>query len=296
MASYNLNMHASFTDKFIVALTRLLPARILGNLIYLLSRSRRVWLKNILIKGFLQLYDVNTAEADRDVPDGYDSFNEFFTRELRSGARPITPDATHMLSPADGTIAQTGAASAGNLLQAKGMYFSAAALLADTELASQLSDAPFATVYLAPYNYHRIHMPVSGKLVRTRFVPGKLYPVNARTTAVVSELYALNERLVCEFETALGPFAMVFVGAMNVASITTAWSGEIFPSGDEEVVHIDWQAHNIELAQGDYAGHFNMGSTVVMVGPHANCTWNTQLTQGQPVQMGEVLGHLSQRS
>lgn len=292
---YNFAMTISWLDKLLVALHRMLPARLLGSFVYLLSRSRRRWLKNTLIRGFTWLYDVDTGEAARSAPDGFASFNDFFTRELKEGARIVNADPTHLTSPADGTIAQTGHAANGQLLQAKGMYFSAAGLLADDDAAEALRAAPFATVYLAPYNYHRVHMPVAGRLIRTRFVPGKLYSVNARTTAVIPDLYAVNERLVCEFETAAGPFALVLVGAMNVASITTAWGGEIFPKDDGQVVHRDWQDERIELAQGEYLGHFNLGSTVVMLGPNADCAWNSELGAGQTVRMGELLGRLTTR-
>jgi len=289
----NTGERISWFDKLLVLLTRLLPARLMGSFVYLLTRSRRPWLKNALIRGFLQLYDVNTAEAAHPIPDGYATFNEFFTRELKPGSRPLNAHPDQLLSPADGTIAQTGQASNGQLLQAKGMHFSAAALLADSVLAGKLANAPFATVYLAPYNYHRVHMPLTGRLMQTLFVPGKLYSVNARTTATIPNLYALNERLVCEFETERGPFALVLVGAINVASMTTAWGGEIFPTGDAHVLHTNYADQEIELAQGDYMGHFNMGSTVVMIGPHAGCTWNAVLRPGQAVQMGTTLGTLT---
>ncbi|MBT8421528.1 MAG: phosphatidylserine decarboxylase [Gammaproteobacteria bacterium] len=273
-------------------MTRLLPARLMGSFVYLLSRSRRPWLKNALIRGFLRLYDVDTEEAAREIPEGYATFNEFFTRELRPDARPVHSNPDQLLSPADGTIAQTGHAHNGHLLQAKGIEFSATGLLANSLLASKLVKAPFATVYLAPYNYHRVHMPVAGRLRQTIFVPGKLYSVNARTTATIPELYALNERLVCEFETDRGPFALVLVGAMNVASISTAWGGEIFPPADKKVIHSDYTEQTIELAQGEYMGHFNMGSTVVMLGPAGNCAWHESLQPGQPVQVGTPIGEL----
>lgn len=296
-ARYNLSMEnpadISWLDKLLVLLTRLLPARLLGSFVYLLSRSRRPWLKNSLIRGFLKLYDVNTDEAAEPVPDGYDSFNAFFTRELQPDARPIHTNPAQLLAPADGTIAQTGQAKNGQLLQAKGMHFSAVGLLANSALAGKFVNAPFATIYLAPYNYHRVHMPIAGRLLQTLFVPGKLYSVNARTTASIPNLYAVNERLVCEFETERGPFAMVLVGAINVASITTAWGGEIFPTGDGNIIHTHHEEQNIELDQGEYMGHFNMGSTVVMVGPDTGCDWNAALQPGAAVQMGAVLGDLT---
>ncbi len=286
-------MKASFTDTLLVTLHRLLPARPLAHAVYLLSRSRTVWLKNLLIRSFARLYDVNLEEAAHPGAEAYASFNEFFTRELRPGARPLAPEPDRLLCPADGTVAQTGHVRDGSLLQAKGMQFSAAALLGDTLLAERLRNAPFATIYLAPYNYHRVHMPLAARLLQTRFIPGKLYSVNARTTAVIPNLYAQNERLVCEFESAAGPFAMVLVGAMNVASISAAWSGEIYPDSSGRIRRSNHENDRIELERGDYMGHFNLGSTVVLIGPAAGCEWRSDLLPGTTVRMGEALGSLA---
>lgn len=287
-------MEASVFDKFLVALHRLLPARALGRLVYRLSRSERPWLKNTLIRGFSALFKVDTGEALISEPEGYASFNAFFTRKLRPGARPVNPDKAALLSPADGTIAQAGNAAAGSLLQAKGMHFSAATLLGDAALAEALADAPFLTVYLAPYNYHRVHMPCDGQLLRSRFIPGRLYSVNARTTATIPDLYAVNERLVCEFTTPRGPCAVVLVGAINVASITTAWEGEILPPANGGIVLRDYSAGEpVTLNQGDYLGHFNMGSTVVVLGPPGTCQWQANCVSGQAVQAGEPLGRFA---
>jgi len=286
-------MEANTFDKLLVALHRLLPARLLGRLIYRLSRSERVWLKNALIQGFTALYSVDLSEAELGEAKAYASFNAFFTRRLKSGARQITADPTLLLCPADGFIAQTGRATDGQLLQAKGMSFSAQQLLGDDALAAQLANAPFATVYLAPHNYHRVHMPAAGVLVQTRFIPGKLYSVNARTAAVIPDLYAINERLVCEFRSPTGPFAMVLVGAINVASMTTAWEGEIFPTADGSVIHRRFDDGSVRFEQGDYMGHFNMGSTVVLIGPPGECTWDNRLTPGKTVWVGEPLGKLA---
>ncbi len=287
-------MEATLFDKILVTLHRLIPARLLGKVVYRLSRSERPWLKNLLIRGFSAVFSVDTQEALIAEPEGYASFNAFFTRKLRPGARHFDLRPAALLCPADGTIAQAGHAAAGQLLQAKGMNFSAAELLGDAKLAAALADAAFVTVYLAPYNYHRVHMPVDGTLVRTRFIPGKLYSVNARTTATIANLYAVNERLVCEFAGPRGPCAVVLVGAMNVASISTAWGGEIFPPGDGLMVtseHSDGPA--INLQQGRYLGHFNMGSTVVVLGPTADLQWQDNCTTGQVVKAGQSLGSFS---
>jgi phosphatidylserine decarboxylase len=288
-----VNSQANTLDQALVALHRLIPARLLARFVYRLSRSEHSWLKNLLIRMFCKLYPVDMSEAENPNAEAYASFNAFFTRKLKSGARNFGINATCLLSPADGTVAQTGLARDGQLMQAKGMEFSVAALLGNTELARRFDSAPFATVYLAPYDYHRVHMPVGGRLISSRFIPGKLYSVNARTTAVIPNLYALNERLVCEFATELGPFALVLVGAMNVASISTAWEGEILAQGNSGVIDRQYpQDNSVQLAQGDYMGHFNLGSTVVMLGPPGACAWQSHLTPGTAVRVGEVMGTL----
>lgn len=286
--------HATIVDRLLVTLQRLLPARSLGRFIYWISRRRSIWLKNILIRGFSALFNVDTTEAARPVPDGYASFNEFFTRELRSGARPFMRDTERVIAPVDGTIAQLGHARHGELLEAKGAQFSAARLLGDAELAAKLDAAPFTTLYLAPYNYHRIHMPLDGRLVGTLFIPGKLHSVNARTVAVIPDLYARNERLVCHFTGARGDFVLVLVGALNVASMSTAWAGEVRATQRDGVTREQWPtAAAPQLQQGEYMGHFNMGSTVILLGPAAPLNWDSERRVGQQVKMGWSLGRFS---
>ena len=288
-------MPPTLTDRILVTLQRALPARSIGRVIYHLTRSELRWVKNILITGFSWLYGVDTTEAEKPVPDGYRSFNEFFTRSLKTGARTMNIGADTFICPADGTMAQLGKATDGQLLQAKGIEFSAHDLLADADLAAELADCHFATIYLAPYNYHRLHMPLDGTLEQTIFVPGRLYSVNARTAATVPGLYAVNERLVCQFNSPRGRFAMVLVGAMNVASISTAWCGEITPPGNGEVQHQYFSGTNIpKLSQGDYMGHFNMGSTVVLLGPHDLLSWGTEFVPGITVQVGQQLGKMTE--
>jgi len=288
-------MSPTLTDRILVILQRLIPARLIGRFIYHLTRSRIGWLKDALIRGFSWLYSVDTSEAEKSVPEGYQSFNEFFTRSLKPGSRNFHTGANDFICPADGTIAQLGKATAGRLLQAKGMEFAASDLLADEQLAAELADCHFATIYLAPYNYHRLHMPFDGTLEQTLFVPGLLYSVNARTTAAVPNLYAVNERLVCQFNSRRGRFAMVLVGAMNVASISTAWSGEISPAADGKVQRLPYSgAEAPTLSQGAYMGHFNMGSTIVLLGPSGLDAWATGLDAGETVQVGQRLGLMTE--
>jgi phosphatidylserine decarboxylase len=287
-------MHSSPIDQFLVAAQRWIPTRLIGRLMYYLSRSKMHWLKNALINSFSWLYNVDTSEAEHPVPEGYESFNQFFTRNLRDGARIIELGPENFVSPADGTIAQTGKAVDDQLIQAKGMQFSMTDLLADERAAKTLVDCHFATIYLAPYNYHRLHMPFDGTLRKTLFIPGLLYSVNARTTANVPNLYAVNERLVCLFDSLCGPFAMVLVGAMNVASISTAWDGEIPPPHDYRIrKKIYTRDEGPHLMQGEYMGHFNMGSTVVLLGPPCLSNWLPELHSGSTVRMGQRLGAIA---
>ena len=287
-------MYSSPIDRFLVAAQRWIPTRLIGRLIYALSRSEINWLKNTLITGFDWIYNVDTTELQKPVPAGYKSFNDFFTRELRDEARSIDLADSNFLSPADGTVAQSGKVIDGQLIQAKGMEFSAADLLADERAAKTLSDCHFATIYLAPYNYHRLHMPFGGSLTKTIFIPGMLYSVNARTAANVPNLYAVNERLVCLFDSPVGPFAMVLVGAMNVASISTAWGGEIPTPADyriqKKIFPMDERPH---LVQGEYMGHFNMGSTVVLIGPEKLSQWEPGCSEGSIVRMGQKIGTIA---
>ncbi|MGI9291758.1 MAG: archaetidylserine decarboxylase [Gammaproteobacteria bacterium] len=285
-------MASPFSNRFQVALLKLLPARLMGRLIYRLTRIETVWFKNAFISIFSRLYKVNLSEAEKEVPGGYSSFNEFFTRKLKSGARSVDSAPDSLICPADGTIAQVGHVQNGAMMQAKGILFSAEKLLGDATTAAQLKDSAFTTIYLAPYNYHRLHMPLDGRLIRTIFIPGLLYSVNAATTATVPDLYAVNERLVCIFENDRGLFTMTLVGAMNVASISTAWAGEILPGGDNTPVITDYsqRAGAPKLNKGDYMGHFNMGSTVVLIAPPGQLTWEPQLGTGDTVSMGQRIG------
>jgi phosphatidylserine decarboxylase len=285
-------MLASFTQRLTVTLLKLLPARSMGRIVYWLSRSERPWLKDLLINGFSKLYKVATLEAEKSVPEEYRSFNEFFTRKLKPAARPVDPNPNSLVCPADGTIAQIGMAHEQELLQAKGKTFTAADLLGDADMAVALSNCAFTTIYLAPYNYHRLHMPLDGTLEQTIFIPGLLYSVNAATTATIDNLYALNERLVCFFSSPHGPFAMTLVGAMNVASISTAWGGEIKPSGSSDVISTYYAGRDDAptLSRGEYMGHFNMGSTIVLMTPPGKCSWDAEAQNGNVVRMGQRLG------
>jgi len=275
-----------------MALQRALPARLLGRLTYRLTRSRSRLLKNALIRGFVRLYDVDTDEAELPVPDGYASFNAFFTRALRPGARPLDADPASIVSPADGVIQQIGVLRGDALLQVKGIDYSASDLLATD--AGSYRDGLFATIYLAPSNYHRIHMPVAGRIERMTHVPGELWSVNATTAARVPRLFSRNERLVFHCQAPWGRFAVVLVGALNVGSISTAWAGEVLPRKERTVWHWDYGAEDpsVRLERGSLLGQFNMGSTVVLLLPSRHGRWRDSLAAGQAVRVGGALGVL----
>lgn len=247
-----------------------LPHHGLSRLVGKFAECDTPWLKNALIKTFIQRFNVDMSQALEPDPTAYATFNDFFTRPLKAVARPMGDG---IISPADGTLSQYGALRAGQLVQAKGHTFSAQTLLGgDAELAETFLGGSFATVYLSPKDYHRVHMPITGTLREMIYVPGRLFSVNEATAKHVPNLFARNERLVCIFDTERGPLAMVLVGAMIVAAIETVWAGQITPlSGIPQRTCFD---QSITLEKGAEMGRFKLGSTVVM-------------TFAQPVDFGE---------
>lgn len=269
-----------------LALQYILPHRFISRLMYYLTRVRWAPFKNLFIRQFARSFKVDWSEAEREQPQDYVHFNDFFTRALKPGVRPLDPDPQVLLCPADGAISQCGDIGEGRILQAKGMDYSAAELLADDELARHFAHGSFATVYLSPRDYHRLHMPVHGRLLRTLHVPGRLFSVAGWTAERIPRLFARNERLVCIFQTDHGLLAQVLVGAINVSSIATVWSGLVTPPYAAQVVDRDEALQNVELERGVEMGRFNMGSTVIVLTERRI----QQLTQaGQPVRMGQAL-------
>jgi phosphatidylserine decarboxylase len=289
-------MTTRISDTLFVALQRALPARLLGRAVYAMTRSRNRILKDLLIRGFTRLYDVNTAEAEKPVPGGYATFNDFFTRALASGARPVDADPGTVVSPADGRIQQIGRIRDGQILQVKGLEYRVADLLGDdAEAAARYRDGTFVTIYLAPWNYHRVHVPVAGRITDMTHVPGELWSVNATTAARVPRLFARNERLVCHGEAGFGRFAVVLVGALNVGSISTAWAGEVLPRTERSVKRWRYEGsgYGTALGKGDVLGQFNMGSTVILLFPRGVVTWRPELAAGDPVRVGAPIGQLT---
>ncbi len=277
-----------------ILLQRLLPQHSLSRLVHALTRVRRRGFKNLLIRAFMRSFRPDMRDARDPDPLAYESFNAFFTRELAAGARPQPADPQAVSSPVDGTISQIGYLDGASMVQAKGRTFSLAALLAaDDAQTAQFTGGAFATLYLAPYNYHRIHMPRDGQLRGVRHVPGRLFSVNAVTAAAVADLFARNERVVCTWDEDRQPFSMVLVGALFVGSISTVWHGEITPPTRRAARELAPVAGpGAHLARGELMGWFNMGSTVILLFPRGRMSWQPQLAAGMPVRVGEPLGKI----
>ncbi|SOB78360.1 phosphatidylserine decarboxylase [Marinobacter sp. LV10R510-11A] len=257
----------------------------------LADNDRTPALKNRVVKWFIKRYGVDMSEAAESDPTAYSSFNAFFTRALKPGIRPIAEGDNTFVSPVDGAISQLGQVSGGRVFQAKGQSFSLVEFLGgDTARAETFSEGEFSTVYLSPSDYHRIHMPLAGTLREMIYVPGKLFSVNPVTVENVPNLFARNERVVCIFDTAAGPMALVLVGAMIVGSVETPWAGIVAPnsSGVKAITYEGESA--LSFAKGEEMGRFRLGSTVVMVMPKGSVSWNAEQIAGKTVRMGESFG------
>lgn len=275
---------------------RFLPQHALSAGVYRLMRCRTRWVKNGLIRGIGRAAGVNFDEAKSANPGDYACFNDFFTRELKPGARPLDPDPLALLSPCDGRVSEAGWLNGDRLLQAKGTEYTAAALLADEQVSRQLQGGAFFTIYLSPRDYHRVHMPLAGRLTKMIHVPGKLFSVAPYTVRQIPGLFALNERVVCLFESDYGPFAQVLVGAMLVGSMSTVWSGEVTPSDNRSVRTWDYTDQGPNFERGAEMGRFNMGSTVITVLPPGMVEKQTQWPAGgEPVRLGQRLAALNPR-
>jgi phosphatidylserine decarboxylase len=272
----------------------LLPHHLLSRLIGCAAECRVGWIKNCLITWFAKHYQVDMSEAQIEEPTRFEHFNAFFTRALKDGVRPLDPAPDAILCPADGAVSQLGQIEHGRVFQAKGQSFSAVELLGgDTERASPFMGGEFATIYLSPKDYHRVHMPLTGTLREMVYVPGRLFSVNQTTAENVPELFARNERVVCLFDTERGPMAVVLVGAMIVASIETVWAGLITPPKRAlKTFRYDEAARApITLEKGAELGRFKLGSTaIVLFGPN-QVRWADELVANSSVQMGQRLGN-----
>ena len=286
-------MIANLRASIFVVLQYLLPRHGLTRVIHALARIRSTRVKDFLITRFVRLYGVDTDEIKLDIPHDFATFNDFFIRELKETARPIDAAQHSIVSPVDGTVSVAGSLRGNSILQAKGIDYSVQDLLVtDMEEAAAYENGRFATIYLAPYNYHRIHAPLAGELVAARYVPGDLFSVNGATVSRVNGLFRRNERLVMHFRTAHGPAVVILVGALNVGSISTPWSGEIRPRKTGVVHVVNLSTHPTTVAKGDLLGWFNMGSTVILLLPGGVGGWHDDLKAGNTLRMGEAIGAL----
>lgn len=279
-------------EKLLCGIQYLLPHRLLSRLVHACMRIRFSPIKNLQIWIVGGLAGVNWEEAISEDAADYATFNAFFTRELKKGARPQDPDPAAFTSPADGRISQCGRITNDRILQAKGHHFSVRSLLGNDAGFADFANGFFHTIYLSPRDYHRVHMPMDGKLIRVVHVPGRLFSVASYTVRQVPNLFARNERLVCLFETSHGPMAVILVGAMLVSSMETVWAGTVTPPYGKRVATGDWSRREISLKKGDELGRFNMGSTVIVLLPAAAVSTLSELGPDDEVQVGMKLGRL----
>ncbi len=280
-------------ERLFVTLQQLLPQHTLSRLIGAIARAH--WLRRPLIALFMRAYRPDLSDAAEPDPHAYPSFNAFFTRALRVGARAAAMAERAVVSPVDGTISALGSISAGRLLQAKGHDYALSSLLAgDGALAAHLHAGWFMTIYLAPFNYHRIHMALGGRLLAARYVPGRLFSVNDTTARLVPNLFARNERVVLEFEGACGRYALVMVGALFVGSMSTVWHGDIAPRASRGPCPLPLPESGpaLQLPRGAQLGRFNMGSTVILLLPETAGGWESGLSTGSVLRVGERIGAL----
>jgi len=282
--------------RLFVGLQYLLPQHLLSAVVHWLARVQLSWVKNALIDNFVVNYRPDMGEAEESDPRKYASFNAFFTRSLRPGARSVDPSPATLVSPVDGTVSQIGRTDGSSLVQAKGLTYTLESLLdeAAPAWAPVFRGGAFATLYLAPNDYHRIHMPLAGTLQAAWYLPGQLFSVNATTAAQVPGLFARNERVVCVFSDQTLSFALVLVGALFVGSMSTVWHGDVTPRSPRvrAELAVDFVRMGLTLEKGAEMGRFNMGSTVILLLPPGRAEWQAGLAAGGRVRMGQALARL----
>lgn len=290
---------AGLGDHLFALLQKVLPTHLLSRVVHWATRVQASWFKNLLISRFMAGFKINLDEFQVQNPRSFKSFNEFFTRALIDGMRPLPDNPDSAACPVDGTLYQAGRIEAGRIFQAKGKSFDVVSLLGGSrERAAPFLGGQFATIYLAPSNYHRIHMPMDGRLYKQVYVPGRLFSVNPATARAMDELFARNERVAALFETDIGPVAMVLVGALFVGSIETVWSGEVTPPHRRSVAVENFADDGSapRLKRGEEMGRFNMGSTVILLTGPGVMDWSPAVRPGDKVRMGQTLGQMNRSS
>jgi len=275
-----------------LVLQYLLPKHILSRLVAKIANCRVSLLKNFIISQYCKFYNIDMSDAFEPNPLNYSTFNDFFTRALKPNARPITDDPKAIISPVDGKIWQIGKVNANQLINAKGKSYTLEQLIADNKDTAQFHNGNFVVLYLAPYNYHRIHMPIEGKLRLMRYIPGKLFSVNPKIVNHIPDVFAKNERVVAMFDTAIGPVMMILVGAMIVGSIETKWAGVVTPNKQTDLTSWDYSKENIVFERGKEVGSFKLGSTVILLFPEKTVQWDAAFQQNTSIKMGQQLGEM----
>jgi phosphatidylserine decarboxylase len=287
----NKQKQAEFGEKIMGWLFTALPHHLISRLVFHLTRIKTP-LATPVIRWFIKTFRVDMSDAEIQIVEQYACFNDFFIRSLTPGARPIASSEHSICSPVDGTISQCGDIMNGHLFQAKGQFYAVEDLLGgDSLMAHMFEGGRFATIYLAPYNYHRIHMPMDGLLKKMIHVPGRLFSVAPWTVRQISRLFARNERVVCLFSTPTGPMAMILVGAINVAAIETVWHGLVTPPKGKKVSEFNYDHTEKNFAKGEEMGRFNMGSTVILLTTD-KVQWDNLQAQ-QTLRMGQLIGYTS---
>ena len=279
-------------DRLKAGFIAILPTHAISRIVYRLSRCRVPFVKNNLIRIYLSLFDIDLSQARESDPFAYSSWNAFFTRALKDDVRPVDTDDKAIVSPVDGTISQIGCIDDNQIFQAKGHYYSVEALLADHALGGTFRNGAFITIYLSPRDYHRIHMPCSGKLNRMLHIPGRLYSVAPHTVNTIEGMFSKNERVVSLFDSANGSMALALVGAINVGAIETIWAGLVTPPAASQMSDLSYSPEDqIHIAKGEEMGRFNLGSTVILLFQEHQVKWLENLKTGDCLLMGQAIGH-----
>ncbi|MEM7027776.1 MAG: archaetidylserine decarboxylase, partial [Pseudomonadota bacterium] len=272
----------------------LLPQHGLTSLVYRFTRIKIKWIKNLQIRIFIKIFKVDMNEALKENSASFITFNDFFTRQLKPNVREWNEDQTTILSPVDGAVSQLGLIDSQKIIQAKGKSFSLSQLVAhDKALTKKFISGTFSTLYLSPRDYHRIHMPMTGKLLKTIYVPGKLFSVNNSAVRNIDNLFAKNERFISIFESEIGQYALIMIGALFVGSMSTVFTGQITPSKDRRIITTDYTSEeSIILKKGEEFGLFNMGSTVILLFEQQKMKWSKELSTDISIRTGQIVGEL----
>lgn len=281
-------------ETLFIGLQKLAPQHLLSRISGWFANNETSWFKNFIIEKFIKKYHVDMSLALNEDPQSYSCFNDFFVRQLKDNARPIDENPNNIVSPADGVVSQAGTINQGKIFQAKGHSFTTGELLGDEAIAEQFNGGNFATIYLSPKDYHRVHMPADGQLSQMNYIPGDLFSVNDTTVRKVPNLFARNERIAAIFESPRGPVAVVMVGALIVGSIETVWDGQITPASKAVKTFTYSKKRNITLSKGDEMGRFKLGSTAVLLFAKDVMQWDESFARNSPVEVGKKIGTYQQ--